>query len=166
MSFAQHNGMATRLLDWTKNSLAGLWFAVRIPAAKDKEGNLQDGIVWIYNVSREYPWAIPTSEAFPKDGVYVYAPRHVTAQITAQQASFTLHGYNEDAEGFIAMEKHAPYCNHLIKLIIPASSFSELRFQLDRCGINDASMFPGIGGLCRHIEWLHTLLDDEVDRTI
>ncbi|MBA7666016.1 hypothetical protein ES703_74091 [subsurface metagenome] len=164
MAFAQHNGMATRLLDWTKNPLAGLWFAVRIPAAKDKEGNLQDGIVWVYNVSSEDEWMTPAGVAFPKEGVYIYTPNHVTAQITAQQALFTLHGYDEDSEGFIAMEKHTPYCDRLTKLIVPVSSFSELRFQLDRCGINNASMFPGISGLCRHIEWFHTLLDDEVEK--
>ena len=76
---------------------------------------------------------------------------------------FTLHGYDEDGEGFIPMEDYGPYCEKLTKLIVPATVFSNLRYQLDRCGINEAIMFPGITGLCRHIEWFHTLLDDEVE---
>ncbi len=163
LAFAQHNGMATRLLDWTLNPLAALWFAVCIPPAKDGQENLKDGVVWIYHVSDEDTWALPHREPYPEEGIFIYRPNHVTSQITAQQALFTLHGYDEDSEGFIAMEKHTPYCDRLTKLIIPGPSFSELRFQLDRCGINNASMFPGIGGLCRHIEWFHTLLDDEAD---
>jgi hypothetical protein len=166
MSLAQHNGMATRLLDWTRNPLAAMWFAVCMPAGKDKDGNLKDGVVWIYNVSDEDKWMRPTNHAFPKEGVYIYTPNHVTAQITAQQGLFTLHGSEGHLGPFIAMEEHAPYCDRLTKLVIPASSFSELRFQLDRCGINNASMFPGIGGLCRHIEWLYSILDDEDDETI
>ena len=163
LAFAQHNGMATRLLDWTLNPLAALWFAVCIPPAKDEQENLKDGVVWIYHVSNEDTWALPHFEPYSEEGIFIHRPNHVTFQITAQQALFTLHGYDEDSGGFIAMEKHTPYCDRLTKLIIPGPSFSELRFQLDRCGINNASMFPGIGGLCRHIEWFHTLLDDEAD---
>lgn len=163
MAFAQHNGMATRLLDWTLNPLAALWFAVQKPPAKDEKGNPKDGVVWVYYAHRVSVEAIPESNAFPKGGIMVLRPNHVTPQITVQQALFTLHGYDEDKEGFTPMERHEPYCDHLIKIIIPGKEFFELRFQLDRCGINEATMFPGIGGLCRHIEWYHTLLDDETD---
>lgn len=165
LALAQHNGMATRLLDWTQNPLAALWFAVRLPPVKDEQENFKDGVVWIYHVSQEDIWALPHFSPYRKGDISILKPNHITPQISAQQALFTLHGY-DDKEGFIAMEKHSPYCDRLTKLIIPTSFFSELRFQLDRCGINNATMFPGIGGLCKHIEWFHTLLDDEADKTI
>jgi len=163
LAFAQHNGMSTRLLDWTLNPLAALWFAVRKSPAKDDEDKLLDGIVWIYFPEGEWPSMLSYGSAFPESGVYVQRPNHVTPQLTAQQGLFTLHGYDEDKERFIAMEKHSPYCDRLTKLIIPATSFNDMRYQLDRCGINEATMFPGVGGLCKHIDWFHTLLEDEVD---
>ncbi len=160
--FAQHNGMATRLLDWTMNPLAGLWFAVRKPSVKKLRGKPKDGVVWIYRVSpRNDRWAFEGASPYPKEGILIHRPNHVTPQITAQQGLFTIHGYSEDGEGFTPMEEHKPYCNRLSKLVIPATAFSELRYQLDRCGINEATMFPGVGGLCRHIEWFNTLLEDE-----
>ena len=161
--FAQHNGMATRLLDWTLNPLAALWFAIRKAPAKDNEDKLLDGVVWIFCPDNNCTYKVSYASPFPNNGVYIHRPNHVTPQIVAQQGLFTIHGYDEDGKGFIPMEEHEPYKNALTKLVIPGSSFSELRFQLDRCGINEASMFPGIAGLCRHIEWYHTLLDDEDD---
>lgn len=164
LAFAQHNGMATRLLDWTLNPLAALWFAVKNAPAKNSEDKLLDGIVWVFCPDDECHDILSYGSAFSKEGVYVHRPNYVTPQITAQQALFTLHGYDENAGGFIPMEEYSPYSECLTKLIIPAVSFCDIRYQLDRCGINEATMFPGITGLCRHIEWFHTLLDDEVDK--
>lgn len=157
LSFAQHNGLATRLLDWTLNPLAALWFAVCKPACPDK-----DGVVWIYYLGcGENRWTTAKSKPYLKDGIAIHYPNHVTSQITAQQGLFTLHGYDEVRERFIPMEDHKPFDEYLTKVVIPEASFADLRFQLDRCGINESTMFPGIGGLCRHIEWYHSLLEDE-----
>jgi hypothetical protein len=164
LAYAQHNGMATRLLDWTLNPLAALWFAVRRPPAVDKTKSLSDGVVWSYcPMGFPKPFLIRGYSPFLTGNIVAsYRPCHVTPQITAQQGLFTVHGYNEDDKCFSPMEENEIYGTSLTKIIIPAKQFSGLRYQLDRCGVNEASMFPGIEGLCRYLEWYHTLLDDEI----
>ncbi len=43
LALAQHHGLPTRLLDWTLNPLAALWFTVRRPSEKDSPG-----VVWVF----------------------------------------------------------------------------------------------------------------------
>jgi len=48
-----------------------------------------------------------------------------------------------------------------MKLRIPAQHFPSIRAELDRCGINAATLYGDLVGLCRDSEWQHSLLEDE-----
>ena len=63
----------------------------------------------------------------------------------------------------MAFENNPRFKKRLTKLLVPAAAFSDLRRDLDRFGTNAASLYGGMDGVCRHIEWLHSYLEDERD---
>lgn len=161
LAMAQHHGMATRLLDWTESPLAALWFAVHRPPEKHRPG-----VVWIF-CPPEQDILTPEKAAGQRVGPFtgprtaVFQPNHVTRRIVAQSGWFTVHKYRGAELGFLPLEKNKLYRPLLTKLLIPPVNFAELRYQLDRFGVNKASLFPDVEGLCQQIEWRHTLLSDE-----
>lgn len=159
LAVAQHHGMATRLLDWTWNPLAALWFAVEKPP---QEGI--NGVVWAFVVRDDEEIEDMDKSPLKQTVTRVYTPKSITSRITVQRACFTVHGYSGETKRFIPLEKNQRYKRRLTKLLIKEQSFHEIRFQLDRCGINNASLFPDLGGLCRHIEWTHLPLSDELGK--
>ena len=44
---------------------------------------------------------------------------------------------------------------------VTKASFGGIRAELARLDIHRASMFPDLGGLGRHVEWLHIKNEDE-----
>jgi hypothetical protein len=151
LAVAQHYGMATRLLDWTLNPLAALWFAV---ARKPGKG---DGVVWI--LQSEDLEDLGDEDALSIERVKLVRPRHIVGRIVSQLGTFTIHPLvGDDVAPIDVIPEHS---TSLKKLTIARESFAEIRWVLDRCGVNASSIYPGLDGLCSHLQWSHTYDEDE-----
>jgi FRG domain len=157
LTVMQHYGLATRLLDWSVNPLAALWFCVCKPPAGD-----EPGVVWLfYPDSNDY--AMPSKQADPTSicKTYILRSKIVASRIRAQSGWFTAHHFDREQEKFVALENDPSYTSRLTKLIVPFDAFAKIRFQLDRLDVNSATLFPDLDGLCAHLEWVYSSLADE-----
>ena len=154
LSIAQHHGLSTRLLDWSTNPLAALWFTVRNGiGSKSREY----GTVWFYRAEKEDVVTNETKSPFNSDRTMVYIPSHVTLRITAQNSVFTVHKYISLHDWFYKFESNRREKVKLLKIKIYKDLYTDFEKQLDTYGFNEASMFPGLDGIAKHIEWKSNL---------
>ncbi|MFH0962465.1 MAG: FRG domain-containing protein [Planctomycetota bacterium] len=155
---AQHHGLPTRLLDWTRNPLAALWFTVRKPGEKGL-----DGVVWAFRYkNRELVDTERNKDPFEATGVKVLRPVHIAGRVVSQSAWFTVHTFLQSSRLVQAIGFEGQWHpDVLTKVLVPPDAFAEIRSELNCCGINEAMLFPDMDGLCRHIRWQFTRLSDE-----
>ena len=157
LAVAQHHGLYTRLLDWSMNPLAALWFAVRNPP----EDN-DPAVVFMFEPhSEDYAAAERASSPYTVNRTLFFQPSYLDARIVAQAGWFSVHAWNEGDGGFYRLDQLARYSGRIKRIHIPAEHVWKLRNACDRLGTNDVTLFPDLDGLCRHLNWYHTLYADE-----
>jgi len=141
--------MPTRLLDWTANALAGLWFAVSTdPPEEDKHG-----AVWVLEVDpANEKTPAPSDDIFELRRTYVFQPFHLDRRIVAQSGWFSVHRYAQAKDRFLSLERHDRYSKSLKRFIVPRDRFDPLRRELRLLGVSQASMFPDLSGLGADIQ--------------
>ena len=162
VQLAQHYGLPTRLLDWTENAAAALYFACLEPE--------QNGVVFCLNpqdLNREaYPktphildandqadamlirqYLELSGECDPKNGLRTVAVNPIwnSERIMLQKGAFTLHG----SRYFTVAPSRAPY---VVYVPIPKKHKPTLLKELDRIGVNEMSLFPEPEHLCSHLK--------------
>jgi len=157
LAMAQHHGLATRLLDWTQNPLVALWFCVRDPAISD------EGSVLAF-APEEQDFADKAISPFQVSKTMFFRPSHLNSRIVAQSGWFSIHRLSTKTAQFSTLERVARYKERVETLLIPSDAFADLRSELDRVGINEATLFPDLDGLTGYLTWLHSLLHDETLR--
>lgn len=164
LALAQHYGVPTRLLDWTENAAAALYFAVC-------EHDDRDGAVVILDPASLNELALPAGLRGPRrrildvhgdqeillrylrlgpqprrNGCHTLALHPVLGmrRILVQKGAFTFHGSR-----CFALEKgHAPGL-----LVIPILSGTKraLRLELQRIGVDRMTLFPEPEHLAREL---------------
>lgn len=146
LSIAQHHGMPTRLLDWTANALAGLWFAVSAYPPNDED----HGVVWVLDGPNEKTFN-SNDDIFNLGKTYFFQPSHLDRRIPAQSAWLSIHRPGSERR-FLPLEEHERYRDKLRQFVIPRELFDSLRQELRLLGVSHASLFPDLSGLSADIE--------------
>ena len=148
LSIAQHQGLPTRLLDWSANALAGLWFAV----SSDPPADSEYGVLWVLNIlPDDLKSPSPTTDIFKLKSTYIFQPFHIDRRIAAQSGWFSVHKYAESSGKFVPLDRNKQYKSRLKKYKIPLDAFDKIRKELRLMGVTQATMFPDLSGLCAEI---------------
>jgi hypothetical protein len=138
LGYAQHYGLATRLLDWSTDPLIALFFAIE---GKNEQEN--DGAVFFYKPQWQI---IDPKKQDPHSPILGCAILRLEAtvrypRIVAQKGLFTYH-YNPIVE----IDR-----NELNRISIPAKSKAALLNELMEVGICRATLFPDMEKIAHEV---------------
>ena len=145
---AQHFGVPTRLLDWTRDPLVAAYFA-------SVSGNEEaDGAIFMLLPDAHY---LPEHVRGPgPHQAIAFEPPAIDRRIPAQKSVFTFHPYGASGLPFVPLDQRdignwittdGPNVRGFVKITIPALAKQTLHSTLIKLGIDRRNLFPGLDGV-------------------
>jgi hypothetical protein len=142
----QHYGLPTRLLDWTTNPLKALYFAVENPDFDSKDGA-------IYGFTPKSWWE-GTKNVKLDDELGTFFPELLNQRLAAQEGCYT--SFPLPGKSFhvlpMTINNYPKDINLLEKIIIEAQSKAKIRSDLNKLGINQRTIYPGLDGVAKWVK--------------
>lgn len=148
MALAQHHGVPTRLLDWTKNPYAAAYFSASSALSSVLKGREDQRLaIWVLNTE---------SIARYSKVEIIHPPGSISRHLAAQSGLFTVH-FHEGIRGepfdIIGLESEFSTLPNtpLMRLTIPVKESMRLLELCAKIGFSSAKMYPGADGAGRAV---------------
>ncbi len=146
LGVAQHHGIPTRLLDWSRSALSALWFSVREPSASGWD---KDSAVYCMNleqsdfVDEEMLFQSP----FDRQKTKFFQPRHIAPRIASQEGLFSVHSFSKKAGRYVSIGGNNVFKDRIVKIGVSRECRHEIKKGLHTLGVHAATVFPDLSGI-------------------